>query len=337
MDYRTLGNSGLRVSALGIGGWQTFGVKLDHAASRAILRAAVERGVNLIDLADSYERGAAERAVGSCLADFPRDKIIVASKVYWPTGDDPNDRGLSRARIARQIELTLKNLRTDYLDLYFCHREDPATPLYETVRAMDDLVRQGKIRCWGTSNFTHRVIDRVHRLARREGLTPPVVEQPCYNLLNRGLERWLLPTTSRWNMGLTTWGALAGGLLAGGFETDCDIPEERRNQARYRGISDAEMTSSVDKVRALAVLGERIGARPAQLAIAWLLTRPHVSSVITGSGSLQHLEEDIAAADLTLTPAIIDELSRVFPPPPMKLADVARLAPGFLSSLLRPK
>ncbi len=214
MEYRRLGNSGLKVSALSLGGWTTFGGSvLDQEITRQIIVKAYESGINFFDIADIYARGEAEKMMGAVLQEFPRHTLVISSKVFWPMSDDVNDRGLSRKHIMESIDKSLERIGADYLDLYFCHRYDPETPLEETVRAMDDLVRQGKILYWGTSEWSGAQIAEAVGLARRYNLYPPQVEQPQYNLLHRRIEKEIIPVTSPNGMGLVTWSPLASGLL----------------------------------------------------------------------------------------------------------------------------
>ena len=238
MEHRRLGNTGLKVSAVSIGGWLTFGKSVDEEATRRISRAAIDGGVSFVDLADVYgPDGAAERTVGAILPDYRRSALVISSKVFWPTGEGPNDRGLSRKHIMESCERSLKRLGTDYIDLYFCHREDPETPLEETARAMDDLVRQGKILYWGTSCWSASTLLKTHALAGLRGLYAPVVEQPRYNLLRRDVERRVMPVAKRLGMGLVVWSPLASGALTGKY--DEGVPEGSRGADHQmgRGVS----------------------------------------------------------------------------------------------------
>jgi len=321
MQYRRLGNTGLRVSAVGIGGWQTFGETLDQAGTRLVLRAAADHGINLIDMADSYALGGAERAVGTCMGEFRRSDLVLSSKVFGPMSQAPNDRGLSRKHIMESIDRTLANLRTDYLDLYFCHHEDPQVPIEETARAMGDLVRAGKILYWGTSNWRQGPVAAAHAAAARLRLQPPAVEQPGYNLLERGIERWLLPTTLRLGMGLITWRPLARGLLTGkftGFSSAGAAADGR--------FTKEHIAANAARIQRLCEIAQRAGVLPAQLAIAWILQRPFIAAVITGATSPEQIIQSAAAADLSLPAPIFAELSRLFPRPALRAGDVARLA-----------
>lgn len=324
MEYRNLGNTGLKVSVLSLGGWLTFGQRVDQPTTAAIIACAIEKGVNLIDVADSYGIGKAELAVGASLGPFRRADLVLSTKVFWPMSKDPNDRGLSRKHIMESIERSLRNLRTDYLDLYFCHRQDDQTPLEETVRAMDDLVRQGKVLYWGTSVWNQRTLERTHRIARRLNLHRPVVEQPCYNLLQREIERWLMPTTVRHGMGLVVWSPLAGGLLTGKYLAG--IPDQSRVRDAAKFLGEGDVARSEAQVRRLVELAKKVGCTPAQLSIAWLMRRPFVSSVILGATSVAQMQENLVAAEVAVPGDVIAELSSVFPPPRLKPGDVARLA-----------
>ena len=297
MEYRRLGQSGLRVSAISIGGWLTFGGSIEDDATGAILRTAIERGINFIDLADIYARGKAEEAAGRALAGIPRHGMVLSSKVFWPMGDGPNDRGLSRKHIIEACEQSLKRLGTDYLDLYFCHREDPETPLEETARAMDDLIRQGKILYWGTSVWSPTLLRRAHDLADHRGLHAPIVEQPRYSLLHREIEVAVQPMALEVGMGLVVWSPLAGGLLTGKY--DAGVPEGSRGSVS-EWLSKDLTDENLQRLRAFSALARELGCSPSQLALAWALEQPAISSVITGATKPEQLEENLGALDVKL-------------------------------------
>lgn len=339
MQLRPLGNTGILVSPIGLGGWLTVGHSVGSADADRVIRAALDRGINFFDSADGYANGEAERAIGRVLGPaggVRRESVVISTKVFWPTSADPSikpdpeDKGLSRARILRQVEFSLRNLRTDYLDVYFCHMWDPQTPVPEIVGTMDGLVKAGKIRSWGMSNWPHHGVDQACRFAVANGLAPPALNQPAYSLLDRDIERWLLATIARWSLSLTTYSPLAGGLLAGGFGSVGDLSVHRREQARWRHLDDARIEKAVGQVARLTSIAERLGARPAQVAIAWLLTRPCVSCVITGASSPEQVEQNAGAADLTLDAPTRRELAEVFPPPRLGVKELARLAPMLL-------
>lgn len=313
MEYRRVGRSGLRVSAISLGGWITFGGSLDDGTTRRIVGAALERGVNFIDLADAYARGGAERTVGRILSDLDRSKLVLSSKLFWPMSDDPNDRGLSRKHIMESVERSLRNLGTEYLDIYFCHREDPDTPLEETARAMDDLVRQGKILYWGTSVWGAARLRETARLCREAGFVAPIVEQPPYSLLERGIEAEVLPAAGELGMGLTVWSPLAGGMLTGKY--DRGVPAGSRG-ATTRWLAAYLEEPVLERVRAFTKLAQGLGCEPSQLALAWILRRPQVSCVLTGATGPEQLEQNLAALEVQIPDPVLSAVEELFPPPP---------------------
>lgn len=311
MEHRRLGNAGLKVSAISIGGWLTFGKRVDVEATRRILATAIDHGVDFIDLADAYgPDGAAERTVGSAIAELRRSALVISSKVFWPTGEGANDRGLSRKHVIESCERSLARLGTDYLDLYFCHREDPDTPLEETARAMDDLVHQGKILYWGTSCWSAGALLKAHALAGLRNLYAPVVEQPPYNLLSRGVERRVMPVAKRLGMGLVVWSPLAGGALTGKY--DDGIPEDSRG-ATTKWLEDALSDENRPKLRRFSAIARELGCAPSQLALAWCLRRPEVASVITGATRPEQVIENVKAIDVTIPDDVLRELDELFP------------------------
>lgn len=302
MPYRRMGKSGLRLSALSLGGWTTYGGSVrEDATIRTILRSAFERGVNFFDLADVYERGECERAMGSVLRELPRNEIVVSSKLYWPMSEDINDKGLSRKHVRESIDRSLKRLGMDYLDIYFCHRFDPETDLEETVRAMDDLVHSGKILYWGTSEWTGEQLRRAHEISRRTGGYGPSVEQPQYHLLCRTkVETDVVPAALELGMGLVNWSPLASGVLTGKY--DNEIPEGSR-LARIDWIRSSVLSEErLVKVRSFGKLAEQWGTTRARLALAWARESAGISSVITGATSLTQLDENLSSLELRLSP-----------------------------------
>ncbi len=314
MQYRRLGNSGLKVSALSLGGWTTFGESLtDPRLARDIIVKAYDSGINFFDIADIYAKGEAERLMGSILKLFPRHTLVISSKAFWPMSDDVNDRGLSRKHIMESVEKSLQRIGTDYLDLYFCHRFDEETPLEETVRAMDDLVHQGKILYWGTSEWTGEQIQAAIDLCERHNLYKPQVEQPQYNLLvRRKVEQDVLPIAERHGMGLVVWSPLASGLLTGKY--DDALPEDSR-LARIDWLRDNWYKGElIAAVRALKPVADALGLTRAQLAIAWTLRQPGISSAITGATRPAQLEETLKAVDVTLDAETLARINQIFAP-----------------------
>jgi voltage-dependent potassium channel beta subunit len=314
MPYRRLGEAGIKVSALSLGGWTTFGSSVtDPATAAAILRAAYEAGVTFFDIADVYARGEAERVMGSVLRQFPRHELVISSKVFWPMSDDVNDRGLSRKHILESVDKSLKRIGTDYLDLYFCHRFDADTPLEETARAMDDLIRQGKVLYWGTSEWTGAPLRAAHAIAERRNLSGPAVEQPQYNLLVRDkVEGDVRPAANELGMGLVVWSPLASGVLTGKY--DDGIPPgtrlDRIEWLRGSGLTDERRA----RVKRFGQLAADAGISRARLALAWTLAQPGVSSVITGATAPEQLTENLAALSVTLSDELRAGLDAIFGP-----------------------
>jgi voltage-dependent potassium channel beta subunit len=315
VEYRNVGRTGLKVSALSIGGWITLGGTVDVDASVAILREAEHGGINFIDLADIYAKGEAEKATGRYLADYTstpgqsRADWVISSKVFWPMSDNPNNRGLSRKHIIESCEASLRRLGTDYLDLYFCHRFDDTVPLDETVRAMDDLVRQGKILYWGTSVWSADQLRDAHSVASAHGAYAPIVEQPCYNLLDRHIEDEVVPAAIELGMGLVVWSPLAQGVLTGKY--DQGIPEGSR-AAMTRWLDQSLVDETLERSRRFSALAAEAGVEPAQLALAWTLAQPGITSVITGASRPEQVRANLGANDIALTDALRSAIEQIF-------------------------
>ncbi len=311
MEYRRVGNAGIKVSTVAIGGWINFGEgKVEDETGRAIVERAYDLGINYFDLADVYGRGNAEEEMGAVLEQFPRHTLVIASKVFWPMSDEVNDRGLSRKHIMESIDKSLQRLRTEYVDLYFCHRPDPNTPIEETVRAMDDLIHQGKVLYWGTSEWEAEQIVEAYEVCERFNLYKPQVEQPQYSMLVReNVEAKLLPVVEPRGIGLVVWSPLAGGMLTGKY--DEGVPEgsrfSREEWARERYLNE----ESAEKVRRLQPLADELGITRAQLALSWALRHPSVSSVITGATKVSQLESNIHAAGVELSDEMVAQIEEV--------------------------
>lgn len=314
MPYRPLGRCGTKVSALGFGGWTTFGGSVkDEAAITTLFKTAYEAGVNFFDMADSYSLGEAERLMGRALKPFPRHTLVLSSKLYWPMSDDVNDRGLSRKHIMESVDKSLARIGTDYLDIYFCHRFDKETPLEETCRAMDDLVRRGKILYWGTSEWTAGQLQETHRLCADMNLYHPRVEQPQYSLLVRhAFENEIQPEAQRQGMGLVTWSPLASGLLSGKY--DNGIPSgSRLDQIEW--IKKIVATpENLEKVRAFKDLAETLRCTRSQLALAWTLAQDGVSSVIMGATCIDQLKENLGSLEVLIPADLLQKVEKLFPP-----------------------
>lgn len=318
MQYRRLGQTGLQLSALSFGAWVTFGRQVGRAQARDLLALAWDRGVNFFDNAEVYNHGEAERLMGDVLADlrFPRDSYCVSSKVFFGAVDSPRptQRGLSRKHVIEACEQALQRLRVDHLDLYFCHRPDPDTPIAETVLAMDTLVRQGKVLYWGTSEWPAEAIEQAQHLARELRAYAPVAEQPQYNLLHRErVEHEYAPLYRQYGMGTTIWSPLASGLLSGKYREG--VPDgSRLAQPGYEWLRDELLGQGerLDKVRRLQPLADELGCSMAQLAIAWCLLNPHVSTVLLGASRREQLEQNLDALALLpkFDPALKERIER---------------------------
>ena len=311
MEYRRLGSAGMKVSVISLGGWINFGEgKVDSDEARKVVQTAYEQGINFFDLADVYGRGGAEEQMGALLKPYPRHTLVISSKVYWPMSDDINDRGLSRKHIMHSIDQSLARLGTDYLDIYFCHRPDPETPIRETARAMNDIINQGKLLYWGTSKWPAAQIVEAYEVCERYGWHLPQTEQPQYSMLFREeVEDSILPATDPRGIGLVPFSPLAMGMLTGKY--DEGIPDDTRFSrepwARDRFFNDA----NVARVRALKSIADDLGITRAQLALAWVLRHPGVSSVITGATRAAQVTDNTAAADAHLSADVIDAIENI--------------------------
>jgi voltage-dependent potassium channel beta subunit len=293
-----MGRSGLKLSAVSLGGWITFGGQIDDQSASDIVHRAYELGVNFYDNADVYSGGRAERALGAAIKDLPRQALVLSSKVFWRTFEGANGRGLSRKHIMESCEASLKRIGVDYLDVYFCHRYDNETPLEEVVRAMDDLIRQGKVLYWGSSEWRAAQIANAYRIADRWGLYRPAVEQPHYNMLvRRKFEVELAPAADDLGFGMVTWSPLRSGLLSGKYNKR--MPEDARlSLERYADLRGILSEESLEKARQISGVADEVGVTPAQLAIAWILRMPQVSSVISGATSVDQLVENLGALEV---------------------------------------
>ena len=313
MEYRSLGKCGTKVSKFGLGGWATFGDSVfDQQVVKGIIHAAHDAGVNFFDMADVYGGGESEKMMGKVLQDFPRHRLVLTSKTFWPASDDINDRGLSRKHIMESVEKSLKRIGTDYLDIYFCHRFDKETPLEETVRAMDDLVHQGKILYWGTSEWTGQQLTEVHGIADFRNLYKPQVEQPMYHLLGRKkFEQDVLPVVEKTGMGAVTFSPLASGFLTGKY--DQGIPEGTR-MSRMEWLKDwLYNPENLERLKKFKGIAEELGYSRSQLAIAWVAAQRGVSSVILGATKVSQINENLKALKINITQEIDQKLREIFP------------------------
>ncbi|MCX5515045.1 aldo/keto reductase [Kaistia algarum] len=302
MQYRRLGRSGLQVSELSLGSWVTFGKQVDQNDAMTMMKRAYDAGINFFDNAEGYEAGVSEALMGEALAKlgWSRDSFIVSSKVFWG-GSKPTQRGLSRKHVTDACHAALKRLKVDYLDLFFCHRPDIDTPIEETVRAMHDLVAQGKVLYWGTSEWSAQQITEAWGVARALGLTLPTMEQPQYNLFERHkVEGDYLPLYPLMGLGTTIWSPLASGILTGKYAkgipegSRLDLPGYEWLKEIWQSEDGRKKLETVGKIGALAA---EIGLPVHHLALLWCLANPNVSTVILGASRLSQLEDNLSALD----------------------------------------
>ncbi len=308
MQYRYLGNSGLKVSALSFGAWVTFGDQIGEGVATDLMKTAYDHGVNFFDNAEGYSAGKAETMMGNVIKKqgWKRSDLVVSTKIFWG-GDGPNDMGLSRKHIVEGTKAAIERFQMEYVDLVFCHRPDPHTPIEETVRAMNFVLDQGLAFYWGTSEWSAEQIRQAYEVARREHLVPPLMEQPQYNMLERGrVESEYRPLYRDFKLGLTTWSPLYSGLLSGKYNDG--IPDDSRlNTPGYEWLRERfqsdEAKAQLEKVQRLAGIAEDLGCSTAQLALAWCLKNPDVSTVITGASKAEQVAQNMEALD------VVDKLS----------------------------
>jgi voltage-dependent potassium channel beta subunit len=312
MTYTNVGRSGLKVSRIGLGSWLTYGTSVDMSTATRCVRTALEAGVVFFDTADIYSLGEAESMLGEILSDTRRQDLVLATKVFWPMSDNVNDRGLSRKHLFESIDGSLRRLRTDYVDLYQCHRYDPDTPVEEVVRAMDDLVRQGKVLYWGVSCWTSAQIVDAARAARALNAAPPISNQPPYNMFERDIEKDIIETSEGEGLSQLVFCPLAQGLLTGKYQ-DGDLPAGSRATHEHLGRFLRPMLTE-ENFRRVAVLQDvasDLGVPLSQLALAWCLRLPNVASVITGASRSQQVTENLGAAELELGPDVLERIESI--------------------------
>ncbi|MDF2629310.1 MAG: putative potassium channel beta subunit [Symbiobacteriaceae bacterium] len=309
MQYRRLGTSGLKLSAISLGSWLiTRGTEAEQA--QQAVRRAYELGVNHFDSAANYGRRPhdSEEALGAILREFPRHTYTVTSKMFWPVGPSTNERGLSRKTIFDQVHLSLKALQMEYIDLFYCHRFDPDTDLEETLRALDDLITQGKILYWGISDWTAAQIERAMAIVDRRNLHRPVAHQPEYNLLAPGIEAEVLPATARAGMGTIAYSPLAMGLLSGKYKPN-EAPPAGSRPTFVSFFNKNQLTW--EKVQRLLPVAEGLGLTLPQMALAWVLRRPELTSACIGASRPEQVEQNVRAVDVVLPPEVLAEIEAI--------------------------
>jgi voltage-dependent potassium channel beta subunit len=316
MRTRALGRSGLQVSEVALGSWLTLGSRVDHTETARLLHQAFDLGVNFFDTADVYAQGEAELAVGEALTDLPRHHVVLATKCFFPMSEHPNDRGLSRKHIFESTENSLRRLGTDYIDLHQCHRPDPHTPVEETVRAYEDLIRQGKILYWGVSEWSAAQIEEACGMADFHGGYRPISNQPQYSIMRRQIEGGVLETCEREGLGQVVFSPLGQGALTGKYSGG-RIPEQSRANDPKRNLwmNDYLEASALARVDQLQPIASDLGISMAQLALAWCLRIPSVSSVIVGATRSDQLEENVKAVGIELPESVVAKIDELFPAP----------------------
>jgi voltage-dependent potassium channel beta subunit len=307
MQYNKLGKAGIRVSEISFGSWITFGKQIGSNEVKSLMHAAFDNGINFFDNAEAYAHGEAEILMGKALSEFHREELVVSTKIFWG-GNGPNDTGLSRKHLIEGTKNSLRRLQLDYVDLLFCHRPDPNTPVEETVLAMDYLVRGGYAFYWGTSEWSADQIESAFHIAEKLNCIKPTMEQPRYNLFFRDhLEKDYLKLFEKYDLGTTIWSPLASGILSGKYNQG--IPSDSR-LAKESWLVPENFMQLIEKTRKLGVIAQDLSCTLSQLAIAWCLHNPHVSTVITGATKMEQLKENLGAVEVKsrLTPEIMKQI-----------------------------
>ncbi|MFE4570025.1 aldo/keto reductase family protein [Paenibacillus chitinolyticus] len=310
MHYRRLGRSGLKVSEISLGSWLTYGGYVERDNAVQSIRKAYDLGVNFFDTANVYKQGEAEKVVGETLKEYPRESYVLATKAFWPMGEGPNDRGLSRKHIMEQAHASLKRLGTDYVDIYYCHRYDPETPLEETLRALDDLVTQGKVLYIGVSEWTAAQMADALGLAERYLLDKIVVNQPVYNMFNRYIEKDIIPLGEEKGIGQVVFSPLAQGLLTGKYKSADDIPADSR-AAKVETMRSAVTAENIAKVKQLEGIAAEQDLTVGQLALAWILRQPNVASALVGASRPEQVEQNVKAEGVKLAADVLERIEAV--------------------------
>ncbi|WP_426454431.1 aldo/keto reductase family protein [Paenibacillus sp. S-38] len=310
MQYRKLGRSGLKVSEISLGSWMTYGGYVENERAVRSIEQAYDLGINFFDTANVYERGEAEKLVGRVLGSYPRESYVLATKVFGNMGDGPNDRGLSRKHITEQCHASLKRLGTDYVDLYYCHRYDPETPLEETLRALDDLVTQGKVLYVGVSEWTAAQMVEALGIADRYLLDRIIVNQPIYNLFNRYIEKEVIPTGTAKGISQVVFSPLAQGLLTGKYRLGEAVPADSRAASKNWG-EDRINEKKLRQVEQLTAIADELGIQVSQLALAWVLRQENVASALVGASRPEQVTENATASGISLSSEVLQRIEAV--------------------------
>ncbi|WHY03372.1 aldo/keto reductase family protein [Neobacillus sp. DY30] len=312
MKYRRLGNSGLKVSEISLGSWLTYGKTVEDNTAEKTIHKAYELGINFFDSANVYERGEGERVMAGALKEYPRESYVITTKAFWPMGEGPNDRGLSRKHVIEQANASLKRMNLDYVDIFYCHRYDQETPVEETLRAIDDLIRQGKILYAGVSEWSAAQIEEAVRVADKFLLDRIVVNQPVYNMLNRYIEKEVIPVSSKHGIGQVVFSPLAQGILTGKYKGNT-IPEDSRasNEEINNFMKGMLNENTFTKVEQLEKIAKELEITLPSLALAWILRQPNVSSALIGASRPSQVEENVKAVEMELTSEVIEKIEGI--------------------------
>lgn len=312
MKYRRLGKSGLKVSEISLGSWLTYGKTVEDDTAVKTIRRAYELGINSFDSANVYEQGQGEKVMAKALSVFPRESYVITTKAFWPMGDGPNDRGLSRKHVFEQLHASLKRMELDYVDIFYCHRYDPETPVEETLRTIDDMIRQGKVLYAGVSEWSAAQIEEAIAVADRCLLDRIVVNQPVYNMLNRYIEPEIIPVSEKYGIGQIVFSPLAQGLLTGKYRGG-KIPAGTRasNPEINMWIKDLISSGVMAKVDALEDLAGELGIAFAEMALAWILRQPNVASALVGASRPEQIEANVKAVEVELSPEILEKIEEI--------------------------
>lgn len=310
MEYRKLGRTGLKVSEISLGSWLTYGGYVEKENAVRSIETAYDLGINFFDTANVYEKGAAEELVGEALKAYPRESYVLATKAFWPMGDGPNDRGLSRKHVMEQVHASLKRLGHDYVDIFYCHRHDPETPLDETLRTIDDLVRQGKVLYVGVSEWQASQIAEALTVADRYLLDRIVVNQPIYNMFQRYIEQEVMPLSERHGIGQVVFSPLAQGLLTGKYTSVSDLPVDSR-AAKLDGMRKGITEEKLAKVRELEKVAAELGLSVGNLALAWILRKPIVASALVGASRPEQVIENAKASGVKLSEDVLSRIEEI--------------------------
>ena len=315
MEYRKLGKWGVKVSEIALGSWLTYGGTVEANDSIKQIEFAFNHGINFFDTANVYAHGHAEHVVGQAIKDLPRDQIFLATKVFFPMGEGPNDRGLSRKHVFEQCHASLRRLKTEYIDLYQCHRYDPETPMEELVRTMDILTRQGKILYWGVSEWPADKIQLACDTADAINAPPPVSNQPQYNMLQRQIETDVIPVSKKNGLGQVVFSPLAQGVLTGKYKPNAAPPVDSRAADQNAGVflrgRETMSAETLERVQRLGDLAKDLNISMAQLALAWILRLDAISSVIIGATKNQQIEDNLHASGIKLTPETLERIDKI--------------------------